>query len=90
MQATTATCLLGGNGNGPVNVSAYFALLARYSSVTVIFPTLRPRRREGTDSAPPDRNTAPETCETVDAPRTFSPKRTSRRGMGGRSHTLCG
>ena len=34
MQATTATCLLGGSGNGPEKVFAYSALLARYSSVT--------------------------------------------------------
>src|ERR1700758_5698074 len=35
MHATTATCLLGGNGRGPVKVRAYSALLARYWSVTV-------------------------------------------------------
>ena len=30
MHASTATCLLGGSGSGPLKVSAYFALLARY------------------------------------------------------------
>jgi peptide/nickel transport system permease protein len=35
MHATTATCLLGGSGNGPSKVLAYSALLAKYSSVTV-------------------------------------------------------
>ena len=34
MHATTATCLLGGSGSGPVNVLAYASLFFRYSSVT--------------------------------------------------------
>lgn len=34
MHATTATCLLGGNGSGPLKVFAYSALFFRYSSVT--------------------------------------------------------
>nr|CRL70909.1 hypothetical protein CPGR_00586 [Mycolicibacter nonchromogenicus] len=29
MQATIATCLLGGMGNGPLNVFAYSALFAK-------------------------------------------------------------
>src|SRR5690606_36802116 len=36
MHATTATCLLGGSGSGPLKVAAYSALLARYSSVTLM------------------------------------------------------
>ena len=34
MQATTATCLLGGSGSGPLNPAAYASLFFRYSSVT--------------------------------------------------------
>src|SRR4026209_266920 len=36
MHATTATCLLGGSGSGPVNDLAYASLFFRYSSVTDI------------------------------------------------------
>src|SRR4051794_31252772 len=34
MHATTATCLLGGSGSGPLKVLAYASLFFRYSSVT--------------------------------------------------------
>ncbi len=34
MQASTATCLAGGSGSGPVKRAAYSALLASSSSVT--------------------------------------------------------
>ena len=37
MQATTATCLLGGSGSGPLNDAAYASLFFRYSSVTDIW-----------------------------------------------------
>ena len=36
MHATTATCLLGGSGNGPEKPLAYASLFFRYSSVTDI------------------------------------------------------
>jgi hypothetical protein len=36
MQATTATCLLGGNGSGPEKLLAYSSLFFSYSSVAVI------------------------------------------------------
>ena len=36
MHATTATCLAGGSGNGPVKDAAYSALLASNSSVTLM------------------------------------------------------
>src|SRR5262245_9734701 len=49
MHATTATCLLGGSGSGPVNVLAYAALFFRYSSVTDIGTSSLSRRTIATE-----------------------------------------
>ena len=43
MHATTATCLLGGSGRGPLNDFAYSSLFFRYSSVTDMWDLLQSR-----------------------------------------------
>src|SRR5689334_23150628 len=62
MHATTATCLLGGNGNGPEKFFAYSSLFFTYSSVTVIPTSL------WADKRPDDNNTA-QLCHESKSPR---------------------